>query len=476
MLENLEYPYGALVVLVVALLFWRPVLGLALFTAIFPMDGWAPRLPVPGMNTETIMIGVAFAVTVLRFGGRLPPLRYAGPVLAFIGAILIGFVVSIPWASSMRGLDGSPAVWFIFKVVKSMTFTALLFFITYWSIRSPEDRQRMFVAICIAVFLSSVAGIVDFAIGINPRVSEGRVSGLLTNANSMAETIGPMLFVPLYLLLRGRELGWSVRLLAATTYAAGLVAIVLSLSRGNWVALVAAHFVFFLLVNRKLLFGAVATAAVVLAIGAPLLPGIVRDRIEATTTSGSAVYQVPLAIGLEGSTAARVVFAKIGLDMFSSSPIWGLGLSAFHLRTPEFGAKYGLLSHRDPHILVVRLAAEMGLIGLAMLAWLVWAVFRCGRTLWRSDSPAYMIGAVLMAAATHNFVANLSSTTFLQVAQVSAQFWILYGLSARACVARFDEQEAAEAPALKVGRWRRFATRPSVAIPQSQSARARLEA
>jgi hypothetical protein len=126
------------------------------------MDPWAPRLPVPGVNTETIMIGVAFAVTVLRFGGRLPPLRYSGPVLAFIGAILIGFVVAIPWATNLHGADGGPAIWFIFKFVKSMTFTALLFFITYWWVRSPEDRQRMFVAICIAVFLSSVAGIVDF--------------------------------------------------------------------------------------------------------------------------------------------------------------------------------------------------------------------------------------------------------------------------------------------------------------------------
>jgi O-antigen ligase len=188
--------------------------------------------------------------------------------------------------------------------------------------------------------------------------------------------------------------------------------------------------------------------------------------MDATTEAGQSLYRVPLAVGLEGSTAARVVFARIGLDMFALSPIWGHGLDAFHMRTPEFGAKYGLLTRRDPHILIVRLAAEMGIIGLAMLGWLSWAVFRCGRLLWRSDSPAYMLGAVLLAASTYNFVSNLSSTTFLQVAQVSAQFWIMYGIAARAVVERFAEQEAPEAALAPLPRWRRFARATPVAIPR----------
>ncbi len=467
MLEHLAYPYIALVMLVVAMFFWRPIWGLALLVAIFPMDAWAPRLPVPGVNTETIMIGVAFAVTVLRFGGRIPPLRYSGPVFAFIGVMLIAFVVSIPWASGMRAVDGGPAIWYNFKTVKSSTFTALLFFIAYWWVRTPEDRQRMFGAICVAVFLASVAGIADFAIGINPRVSDGRANGFLDNANAMAETIGPMLFVPLYLLMQGREISWSLRAFSVATYALGIVALVLSVSRGNWLAFVAGHVVFLMLVNRKLLVGAVAVGAILIALGAPLVPAIVSDRLESTTAAGPAVYQVPLAVGLEGSTAMRVVFAKIGLDMLAISPVWGNGLNAFHLRTPEFGAKYGLLTHKDPHILLVRFAAEMGLAGLIMLAWLVWAVFRCGRTLWRSDSPAYMLGAVLLAASSYNFVSNLASTTFLQVAQVSAQFWILFAIAARASAERFTEREAPEAVTSRVPvGWRRFARATPVPLRQ----------
>ena len=473
MLEYLAYPYSVLVLIDVALLFWRPVWGLALLVAIFPMDPWSPRLPMPGMNTETILIGVAFAVTVLRFGARLPPLRYSGPVLAFVAVMGIAFIVSIPWANGLRAVDGSPAVWFIFKHVKSMTFTALLFFAVYWWLREPEDRQRILVALCFALLLSSIAGIIDFAFHINPRVVDGRerANGLIADANGMAESIGPLMFVPLYLLIRSREIGRATRILAAASYGFALVAMVLSLSRGNWLAFFAAHGVFLLLVNRRLLLASVATAAILVPLGLPLMPGIVRERIEWTTTAGSTVYQVPLAVNLEGSAAARVVFARIGLDMFLDSPVWGHGLNSFSFRTPEFGAKYGVLGHKDPHNLVVMMASEAGMIGLAMLAWLIFAISRCGRVLWRSDSKDYLLGAVLLAAATHDLIANLSSTALLHVPQISAQFWVMYALVARASAERFAEQEAPEAVPVQAGRWRRFADRTRIAVPQTASAR-----
>jgi O-antigen ligase len=193
----------------------------------------------------------------------------------------------------------------------------------------------------------------------------------------------------------------------------------------------------------------------------------VRERIEITTETTGTFYRVQTAGNLDASTGVRVVFARIGFDMFMRSPIWGNGLDSFHFRTAEFGAKYGVLAAGDAHNLAVGLAAETGLIGLFALAWIIWAVFRCGRRLWRSDSPEYLLGAVLLAAATHDLVANLSSTAFLHVPQVAAQFWILYALSARACEERFAVQEAPAARAVQAARWRRFADRSPVRVPQS---------
>src|SRR5215510_10886074 len=120
MLDYLQYPYAAAALVALVLLFWRPLAGLIFLVAIFPVDPFSPRLPVPGMNTETALLGVAFAMTVLRFGARPPPLRYSGPVVAFIAVMGMGLLVAIPWALKVIQQTDEPAIWFIFKSWKSI--------------------------------------------------------------------------------------------------------------------------------------------------------------------------------------------------------------------------------------------------------------------------------------------------------------------------------------------------------------------
>ncbi|MGH7290524.1 MAG: hypothetical protein ACREJT_04895, partial [Myxococcota bacterium] len=125
-----------------------------------------------------------------------------------------------------------------------------------------------------------------------------------------------------------------------------------------------------------------------------------------------------------------------------------------------------ILIQKDPHNIAVKMAADAGVIGLAVLASIIWAVFRCGRRLWRSDSDEYLLGAVLLATATHLLVANLSANAFLYVSQISSQFWVLYALSARAYVERAATAAAPAAQPALAGRWRRFAQRTPVAVSQ----------
>ncbi|HTO09006.1 MAG TPA: hypothetical protein VMR86_18295, partial [Myxococcota bacterium] len=135
-------------------------------------------------------------------------------------------------------------------------------------------------------------------------------------------------------------------------------------------------------------------------------------------------------------------------------------------RAPEMGARYGFFQAKDAHNIVVKLAAENGLIGLASFAWLAWAVFRCGRRLWRSDSPEYQLGAVLLASGAHVMVASLSTDSFLYAKQISAYFWVLYALCARGYVERFAVAEAPLAQPVAGPRWRRFSHSTPAAASQ----------
>ena len=466
MLDNLQYPYSIAALIALVLLFWRPVAGLTFLVAIFPVDPFSPRLPVPGMNTETILLGVAFAMTVLRFGARLPPLRYSGPVVAFIGVMALGLLVSVPWALKVAQQTDEPAIWFIFKSWKSISFSALFFFATYWWLRRPADRRNMLEAISFGVWISAAVGLADFVLGLTDIGALGRATGLQGDPNAMAEAVGSMMFVSLHLALYARELPIWRRLFHGMSYGLAFFAVVFSLSRGNWVALVFAHAVYFLLVNRALLFAMVVSVVLAATVAFPFLPEVVRERVLVTGRTSNTVYSVQGAYGLETSAAMRVVFTKIGYDMWLESPLWGQGLDSFQFRAPEMGARYGFFQAKDAHNIVVKLAAENGLIGLASFAWLAWAVFRCGRRLWRSDSPEYQLGAVLLAGGAHVMVASLSTDSFLYAKQISAYFWVLYALCARGYVERFSVAEAPAAQPVAGPRWRRFSHSTPAAASQ----------
>ena len=62
---------GALIVL--GLLFARPQLGIVALAAFFPLNPYVIRLPLPGLNFETVFIAIAMGLTLLCFGFRIPP-------------------------------------------------------------------------------------------------------------------------------------------------------------------------------------------------------------------------------------------------------------------------------------------------------------------------------------------------------------------------------------------------------------------
>lgn len=429
MLEQLEWPSGFLALIALGLTFWRPTLGFVAIIALYPLDPWTPRLPVPGLNVETILVGVLVALTVLRFGVRVPSLRFSGPVIAYVGVMFMGFIVAFPWARGQVTAIGDSVLWGVFKMFKSVTFTALLMICSYWWMSRPADRQRMLEWMSISVGVAALLSLVDWVIGINPE-SAGRAMGLFGDPNGMAQFCGAMSFASMYIYLRGDVPSWRRYLHLGIFGIAGL-AVLFSLSRGNWVAFVVGQGVFLALVNRRALALAFAALVVVATVAFPLLPSVIRDRVTGVTRSGSLVYRATGTVGLEGSAASRIIFYSIGLRMFAESPIWGKGLHYFNYHSVKYGARYGLLRSKDAHSLPLKLAAEEGAMGVLMYLWVVGAAVLLGWNLWTSRAPEAMLGAVFLGMGAHVFVAGLAAPAFLYAKPISAFFWTLWGLTAR---------------------------------------------
>ncbi len=422
---------GALIVL--GLLFVRPQLGIIALAAFFSLNLYVIRLPLPGLNFETVFIAIAIGLTLLRFGFRIPPLRFSGPIVAYIGVLFVGFLVTTSWAPREIAQFSSFG---LFKVAKSQVFTALLFFPTYLWFSNASDRRRLLEGMSLGLALAACATLADAALQITESARMGRPAGLLSDPNAMAQCLAAFSLIQLHL-FSSLELSPIRRWLHLGLYTLVLLAVALSLSRSAWLALVLGHGIYLMYVNRKLLLAGAATLVLAVTIGFPFLPGLVRDRVEETFRSGNVVFAGNSR--LESSAASRVVFYRIGAGMFLDSPVWGHGLASFKLLTPKYGARFGMLHHKDPHSLPLKLGAEMGTLGLGVFLWLSFMVLQTGRRLWRARSDERGFGPLLLGAGATLLIANLFTTEFMHTHQVSAYFWLLLAIAAHS-----DQDRASE--------------------------------
>ena len=416
---------GALIVLV--LLFVRPAAGLCGILVFYPFMHFVPRLPA-GLNAQTILVGTALVLTLIRVGVRFPPMRVTAPVLAFTFVMVMGFAVA---SAGVDYFDADFSTWNRFKAVKSRVFTSLLFFIVFWSARDPEKRQQLIESVSIG--LLSVAA---FAVGetfFGVAAPGERAEGLFGNANYTGDVLGIFLIVPLYL-VRAGDMSATRRLFYLGVYGLCGVSLILTLTRAGWIAAFVGHAVWFLYERKQVAVVAAATVALCATIAYPLVPTIVRDRIEGSFGQSTKMYRLdgPLSrVKLEGSASTRLVLYRTGFDIWLDSPVWGHGLDTFRYLAKPYGAKYGLIGGKTPHSLPLKLATETGLVGIAGLAWIGGTLLFLGLRIWKRRDRERTMGPFLMAVAASALIVNLFHEDFMLSAISSGFFWTVFGVCAR---------------------------------------------
>jgi O-antigen ligase len=425
---SLEMLVGAVALLVLVLLIARPMVGIVAFAFAYPLYLVGPRLPVPGMNIETTLVGVAMALTLLRFGLRIPPPRYSLPVICLMLVLLASWLIG---GTSLPRFAPDVGLWDLFRAVKSLLFTSLLFFVGYWWFQDRTDRTRLLEAISFGTGIFALTGIADFAIGFSQSARfASRAASFFQNPNMLADFLAAFSLVALYL-IRQPEVTRTRRGLHLCVWGASMVAIVLTLSRSGWLGVLAGHGVWFLYVNRQLFAVGFVTVVLAATIAFPLLPAIVQERVERTTSGGVLITSMSELGALEGSAAFRILMYRIGLEMLWDSPLWGHGLHSVSVLSPHYGAKYGIRKRKAPHSLPLKLAAEAGLLGIGVYAWICLTTLMLGRALWRERDHDYTLGALLLASGATILTTNLFQTTFLTSHAESAYFWLLFGACAR---------------------------------------------
>ena len=211
--------------------------------------------------------------------------------------------------------------------------------------------------------------------------------------------------------------------LAVFGAALSLVCLVLSMTRGAWLALVATALVFVLMERRYLrvtakIFAGLAIIFLLVTIFSPRL----QDRLITLTDAN---FQ---------SNSERVLMWQSAAEIFRDYPLTGVGQKMFFRAyneeyiSPDAQERPGedMRGHTHPHNNFLHRASEGGLIGLLSFVGLYVYFFREFFLQWRRERNAFGAGitAFLMLAALQ--FEGLTDTNMNQV-PIMREFWLLAG-------------------------------------------------
>ena len=378
---------AAVLALVVAVSFRWPILGLAAFAALIPIEG---VVLIDGVGTVSRFAGILFAVTygVPRMG------RLAFGAMPTAGwALLAWTIVSVGWA-----VDPGIAAGQLFTLIQLFVIAVL---IADFVIHQPEIVRPILWVYSLAAALTSVIGMGSY-LGTDARTAalEGQ------NPAQYAAVLLPALVFGAYEMFNRDR-----RLLGGAIAFVTTLGILISGTRGAWlgVAVVLPIFVLPNLTPRRRV--AFIVGAIVLGVLALQVPGIAAMSIERIETA------------LSSGGAGRTDIWAVAGTIYAANPILGVGYANFPVAyTPDVVRATGVLfythSGAAPHNLVVGTLVELGPLGLLLVGlFLGPLVVRRG---WGSE------GATVQAALAALLVLSL----FLDMLANHKELWLVIGLAA----------------------------------------------
>lgn len=392
--------------------------GLTIFTeTVTIIPGWV------GLNKPITALLVGSALLMLAFrSARFPrnPLHYW--VLAMLFSVLLGLAVGF--------VQGAPPD-LLARMGQSYVLVIAFYFLVVVSLPTVSELRSLLWGVMLGGFVTSLTVIAGFGTAGIETVE--RTGGLAKDPNYFAIGAAVSIAIAVFLALSSRRRSTQILLVGAS----GIMvwAIVSSLSRGGYLAfgVMALFFVHRFIGFRRV--GVLIPLLIVAAVIPAFLPESVIERATVFRNQGV----------LDSSIQNRLDQYQRSLELFSSSPVWGVGLGRSGLSEAFGGAVKrqdlrGLSARRRGHSVIhnsyLVVAAEFGLIGLIAflgtitLSWLGFSrVIRSQRWIPESemtdDYRLLINGAKMMQIA---LLGVLVASIFLDAGRFKA-IWMLFALS-----------------------------------------------
>ena len=295
-------------------------------------------------------------------------------------------------------------------------FFPLIFAMTF--IKKREQLCGVLILSLLAFLINDLAGIFQYFF-----LNEPRAFGF----SHTPTFYGSFMLIQLPMLIFIAQLefltpNWKV--LAIFTALLTLICLILSMTRGAWLAFigVAVIFVYLQKKYRKVTAKIFATLAIIFLIAMLFSPKI-QGRIATLTDKN---FQ---------SNTERVLMWKSAVEIFKDYPVCGVGQKMFvkayneQYISPEAKERPGVIGrgHTQPHNNLLNTAAEGGIVGLAsfigLYAYFFWKFFTQFKREKNLAFSAGLTGFLILAGLQ---LEGLTDTNIIQV-PIMREFWLLAG-------------------------------------------------
>ena len=241
----------------------------------------------------------------------------------------------------------------------------VLTIVAFRTLAKPEQRWLVFTTIVCIDFLVGIHSVLSYGAGVRER-SAGLIGGQPNLYGGFLAMQIPFLMA----LFVSGELSGRVRLIVGVLLLVVLQALVLTGSRGAWVAAVIGMLIFAVAGNRR--------AIPVLLVGYLLMPvffyGFNQERLQTLNQivgQDAAQEEDP-----DDSFEYRMnVWRNVGA-LVTAPYVWGHGFATSN----EAMQKAGILTRKKAvHSSIISLAVEMGLIGVGLYFWILLVLWRTAR-------------------------------------------------------------------------------------------------
>lgn len=348
-----------------------------------------------------IALGVVFIVGWSLKNKTFP--QFDADILEVLAVYLVCqiFIALMSWEplTSLREVFG-----------EACRFLPLIFAMTF--VKQRKQLCGIMLATLAAILINDAAGLIQYFI-----LDEPRAFGFAHTPTFYGSFM--LIQLPILIFMAQLEImapQW--RMLAAGAAGLTLICLVLSMTRGAWLALIGVVLIFVALKkNYRHVVKKVFAGLAIIFLLATLISPRLQDRL---ATFADMKFQ---------SNTERVLMWKSALDIFGDYPLYGVGQKMFVRAYNEqyISSEAKEIGHTQPHSNLLNAASEGGLIGLAsfvgLYAYFFWKFFnqhmREKFLVFGAGVTAFLILAGLQ-------LEGLTDTNMIQV-PIMREFWLLAG-------------------------------------------------